>query len=279
MYKIRRVKAMITSIRNGGYCIAIVLVGLYSMKVFAAESPESTGTSGPIPPGYKLVWADEFNGDALDKSKWNHRGSGERRGGILSDENAFVDGKGSLRIETRKVGDQFSTGMISTQKTFLKKYGYFEARIKFPANPGQVAGFWLQSPCNSGESGPPDTCGTEIDAVVFFRGREGGHATNAVHWGGYHENHKKINHRVIFNDGGDWHTFGVLWTENECVYYRDGVETWRTSTSVSHVPEYIILSVVTGGRSDVLDHVELPDRLLVDYVRVYSAADGSPPKD
>ena len=270
---------MNASIRNSRYVVAVLFTVLCSTWAFADDSAETAATSGPVPPGYKLVWADEFDGDVLDKNKWTHRGSGERRGGILSDENAFVDGKGRLRIETRKVGDKYSTGMISTQKTFMIKYGYFEARIKFPVNPGQVAGFWLQSPCNTGESGPPDTCGTEIDVVVFYRGREGGHATNAVHWGGYHENHKKENHRVIFNDGGEWHTYGLLWTAKEYVYYRDGVEVWRTSTSVSHVPEYMILSVVTGGRSDVLDRVELPDRLMVDYVRVYSAADTSPGKD
>lgn len=270
---------MTTSIQRQGYFVVVLLMGLYSTTGFADSSGVVAANSESVPSGYKLIWADEFDGELLDKSKWTHRGSGQRRAGILSEDNSFVDGKGNLLIETRKVGDQFYTGMISTQRTLLTKYGYFEARIKFPVHPGQVAGFWLQSPCNSGESGPPDTCGTEIDVVVFYRGRQGGHATNAVHWGGYGKNHKKENHRVIFDDGGDWHTYGLLWTENEYIYFRDGIEVWRTSTSVSHVPEYMILSVVVGRRSDVLDHVELPDRLMVDYVRVYSAADADPPKD
>jgi beta-glucanase (GH16 family) len=112
--------------------------------------------------------------------------------------------------------------------------------------------------------------GLEIDVIVFFRGRLGGRATNGLHWGGYGENHKIKNYRELFDDAGEWHTFGLLWTDSGYTFYRDGKETWQTTESISHVPEYLILSTIVGQRSTALKRASLPDRFMVDYVRVYA---------
>ena len=230
------------------------------------------GMASPyVPEGYELVWSDEFDGTELDSSKWMHRAVGRRRrGGVISADASFLDGAGNLVIETSKVGDEFYSGMVSTQRSFLVKYGYFEARMKFPVHGGQNSGFWLQSPGNSGALDPPGVTGVEIDIIEFYRGRRGGHAANVLHWGGYGDNHKFEKNRDLFDDNGDWHTFGLLWTESGYTFYRNGQETWRTSQSVSHVAEYIILSTVIGQRTRALEKVSLPDRFLIDYVRVYA---------
>ena len=260
-----------------------VFIGIAGLACDLEHSSEAAPTGvakSTVPERYELVWSDEFDGKELDMSKWMHRGVGPRKGGVTRPESTSVDGEGHLVIATRKVGDEIHSGMISTQQSMRIKYGYFEARMKFPVHGGKTSAFWLQSPGNSGDSGPPESAGVEIDVVVFYRGRLGGRATNAIHWGGYGEGHETIRNRVIFNDGGDWHTFGVLWTEDGYTFYRDGEKTWETSQAVSHVPEYIILSTAIGRRPRSLERAKLPDRHMIDYVRVYAATDsGAGEKD
>lgn len=266
-----------------GILTLAVFIGIAGLAYELAGSPDVApvgAATSYVPERYELVWSDEFDGTELDRSKWTHRGVGPRRGGVISPESTYVDGDGHLIIATRRVGDEFHSGMVSTQRSFQIRYGYFEARVKFPVHGGQISSFWLQSPGNSGDSGPPESAGAEIDIVVFYRGRLGGRATSAVHWGGYGDGHQRLNNRVIFDDGGDWHTFGLLWTESGYTFYTDGEKTWETSQAVSHVPEYIILSTIIGQRSTALERVNLPDRHMIDFVRVYAAADsGAGEKD
>ncbi len=59
------------------------------------------------------------------------------------------------------------------------------------------------------------------------------------------------------------------WTPEHYVFYVDGKETWRTDNGVSHRPEYMILSLEVGEWAGDIANAKLPDRLYVDYVRVY----------
>lgn len=241
--------------------------------VFADGLPVESDSS--VPEAYELIWYDEFDGLHLDRRKWSHRGLGRRRGGIISADASYLDGEGHLVIETRKIGSEYHSGMISTQRSLHVKYGYFETRVKFPAHGGQNSGFWLQSRMNTGTDLAPASSGVEIDIVEFFRGRHGGVVGNTLHWGGYGENHKSMGNRTAFDDCGDWHIFGLHWTENEYTFFVDGRKTWRTSESISRVPQYLILSTVVGTRKDALERAVLPDRFIVDYVRVYKRS-GAP---
>ena len=67
-----------------------------------------------------------------------------------------------------------------------------------------------------------------------------------------------------------WHTFGLLWTFKEYVFYVDGKETWRTDAGgVCLLPQYMLLSAEVGKWAGDITEAKLPDRFLVDYVRVY----------
>jgi beta-glucanase (GH16 family) len=71
-----------------------------------------------------------------------------------------------------------------------------------------------------------------------------------------------------------FHTFGLLWTPEEYVFYVDGQETWRTQAGgVSQVPEYLLLSDEVGDWGGDIETAKLPDEFQVDYVRVYDLAD------
>ena len=78
-----------------------------------------------------------------------------------------------------------------------------------------------------------------------------------------------------------WHTFSVLWTEKEYIFYIDRKETWRTQQAISQRSQYIILSMEVGKWAGDISKATLPDSLYVDYVRVYQKAgtEQSPPDD
>jgi hypothetical protein len=53
------------------------------------------------------------------------------------------------------------------------------------------------------------------------------------------------------------------------VFYVDDKETWRTTTAVSNIDEYIILSLELTGWGGDPAKATLPDEVVYDYVRVY----------
>ena len=75
---------------------------------------------------------------------------------------------------------------------------------------------------------------------------------HTIHVNGYGDDHKATNSKYfevnkdIYNE---FNTYGVLWTENEYVFYINGYETWRTDFGVSQAPEFLWLSVEIAGES------------------------------
>jgi hypothetical protein len=84
---------------------------------------------------------------------------------------------------------------------------------------------------------------------------------------------------------GGWHTVGFQWTPLEYVFYVDGQETLRQTyrnVPMTNVPQKIWISSClrtpkTKGRRPFygrLEEAEFPDRLIVDYVRIYEEDTG-----
>lgn len=219
------------------------------------------------PPGYELVWADDFDGKELDPEKWTHRRLGPRRKAINQRENVSLDGKGNLVITTRKENGSYTTGMIGTQDTFLAQYGYFETRVKFQTQEGHWSAFWLQSPLIEIEQ-DPDIAGTEIDIFEYHR-RD--HLLNmALHWQGYKRQHQQIRHRSYDPGlGAGYHTFALLWTPDSYTFYVNHQLKWFTQLSVSQIPQYMILSLEVDRWAGDIQKAKLPDSILFDYVKVY----------
>ncbi len=226
----------------------------------------------PSPPGmkWKMVWHDEFEGPALDETKWNRLGDWKRRDGYWIKEDAYVNGKGSLVLRTRKEGERFTCGAVNTQRKFEHAYGLYVARCKLPTQPGHWPAFWLMCPGVS-TVGNEGRDGTEID-IVEVPWRDGTLTAN-LHWDGYGKAHRSSGTRfTVPGVMHGWHTFALLWTKEEYVFYVDDKETWRSSAGgVSQVPEYIKLTEEIGSWAGDIRKAELPDYFEVDYVRVYDA--------
>ena len=68
----------------------------------------------------------------------------------------------------------------------------------------------------------------------------------------------------------EFHVFSVEWTPEEYVFRVDGREYYRESQAVSHVPGYLVLSMLAADYElDDLGAGDLDDTAEVDWVQVY----------
>ena len=231
--------------------------------------------NGPPTTDYKLVWSDEFDGPTLDTAKWKHRYLGPRKDGVNDTSAIALDGAGHLLITCSRKDDKILTGMICTDSLFSAKYGYFEARVQFQTQEGWWPGFWLMGnrvgDPDRGKATIDDTerNGTEIDIFEYLRIR-GDQLQHALHWNGYGPNHKSVGHHPsAANLTSGFHTVGCEWTPERYVFYVDGMKSWETTSSISGVEEYIILSGEVSSWPGNIQRASLPDSVVFDYVRVW----------
>lgn len=228
---------------------------------------------------YKLVWEDDFNGPELDTLKWNVRGIGPRRIGYISEKAVEVE-DGYLKLYALREGDSILSGAVGTQKHFNPKYGYFECRAQMQSSYGVWAAFWLQSALIS-EGSDPAKYGTEIDIFEFFREVGKDTVQHALHWA-YGPEMKSVGPMNSYLEGLSigFHIFALEWTPEKYVFYIDGIKFHEQRQGISHIGEYIILSMELPGTMEQLENTVFPDVFTVDYVRVYqkeysSSAEGS----
>jgi len=251
--------------------VITVIVAIVGVTCASATDPNPRN-GGPPSADYELVWSDEFDGEKLDRTKWDYRGLGKRREAVNVTDTVRLDGEGNLVLTTRRAGDEIHTAMIGTQEKYETTFGYFECRVKLQRTHGHWSAFWLQSPTYGAKIGDLAASGAEIDIYECFESRNGWVAHN-VHWDGYGEHHKhagsgrkEVEHLL---DG--YHTFGLEWTPDEYVFYIDGRESWRTSKGVSLAREYIILSLEVGPKQAAIvrEDPDFEDSVWFDYVRVF----------
>jgi beta-glucanase (GH16 family) len=255
--------------------LTIVVFSLLALPAAAQQAEEKL----PAPPEgktWKLAWHDEFDGKELDRSKWETPPDGRRRDAWWMAKAVSVDGQGHLVISTLKEGDRYIDGCARTRGKYEHAFGYFTARIQLQKQPGHWSAFWLMGKgvFNVGNEGRD---GTEID--IMEKPRLDERVQQTLHWDGYGREHRSQG-KVVSAPGvmDGFHTFSLWWKPDEYVYYVDGKETWRTSAGgVCQVPLYIKLSDEVGRWGGDIAKAELPDRFLVDYVRVYDLVDAPGP--
>ncbi len=251
---------------------AIILAAAALAAGTSAETKQKT--AGPPAPGYALAWADEFDGRKLDTEKWGYRALGPRKGGVNVRDTVALDGAGRLVLTVRRSGDTYHAAMIGTQGKYETALGYFEVRVKLQKEIGHWSAFWLQTPAMGKHIGDPGRAGTEIDVFEYLR-KKGDVIQHTLHWDGYGKDHKhKAKIAKVPGIGTGWHTVGLLWTPEKYAFYVDGRKTGETTAAVSRRSQYLILSCEVGKWAGDIAKADLPDRLLVDYVRVYKKKDG-----
>lgn len=216
-----------------------------------------------------LLWSDEFNdGTELDVTKWDAM-KGNRKDGYMDPEDAYLDGQGNLVMRIRKVGGESRAhhGFIRTRRLYEQRYGYFECRCIMPKEVGFWPAFWLlDGGMTEGGSG------AEVDIMEYpFRN---GKIQPVVHWNGYSNGIKDACPQEVQIPGSieDYHTFGLLWTEDKYIWYIDREPVFESTVHVSDWEAYIKLTIEVGAwaQGDI-SQATLPDYWLVDYVRVWDA--------
>ena len=258
-----------------------LLIACFALSTCAASQTDQAAANEFLPPlpdgkSWQLAWSDEFDGKAVDQAKWELLGDMKRRDGYWVKEDAYTDGEGHLILRTKKDGDRYTCGSVRTRGKFEHRYGYWVCRCKFPKQQGHWPAFWLHAD-SVGKIGDGGRDGTEID--IMEKPWLDDRTTQNLHWDGYGKEHQSQGTKFTvpgLSDG--WHTFGLLWTPEEYVFFVDGKETWRSSAGgVSQVPQYAKLTEEIGTWAGDIKQAALPDYFVVDYVRVYDPVDGARP--
>ena len=244
----------------------------------------------------RLLWSDEFDGKVLDRSKWSFDTSRNKQGWYNGElqyyaaarpENSRVD-DGELIIEARKDpaplrrlpdwgGEQYSSAKITTKGKFAFRYGFVEVRAKLPCAKGTWPAIWMMP---AGHYPWPE--GGEIDIM-----EQVGSQPHVVH-ATLHT--KLFNHAIHTGRGAEYpvptsceafHRYQLSWTPaaitigvDDHAYMRvrndqpGGAGAWP----FDH-PFYLILNLAMGGNwaaAKGMDDAALPQRMEIDYVRVWS---------
>lgn len=248
----------------------------------------------PAPSHWKLCWSDEFNGpdgSPPDPKKWSLEVGGDGFGNHELEYytarpcNAFVEG-GNLVIQALRepytgadgVKRDYTSARLNTFEKFSHTYGRMEARIKIPKGQGMWPAFWMLG-ADIGKTGWPQ-CG-EIDIMENI-GNEPSTVHGTVHGPGY-SGGNGIGKPYQLPDNGkfadDFHVYAVEWKPDNIRFYVDD-HLYHDVTPKNLPPDKkwaynhpfsLLLNVAVGGDwpgpPDAT--TEFPQRMLVDYVRVY----------
>ena len=232
--------------------------------------------------GYELVFCDEFEGNELDTGAWHHRAVGARRGGFNAESQASVaDGVLTLTAQYREDGEfgaGWYAGMIALNQLYT--HGYFEIKCKCASGGGFWSAFWLQSgnsyDHNASRGG---VGGAEVDIfeAMSYDEKIPSHrsaVSSNIHCNGGDNDPENIDSKHLGTFRGNdiydtYNTYGLEWTEDEYIFYINGVETTRSSFSkgVSQTPEEVIVSLEIPDEFPFgQDHTAA---MVVDYVKIW----------
>ena len=232
------------------------------------------------------VWNDEFDGDAVDRSKWyvyNTHNRGDTEPVFFRDHpnNVYVS-NGDLVIVSRKEnysGFPMTGAYLTTEGHFYMSYGKVEMRAKLPTGYWIWPALWMM-----GVNGTWPQCG-EIDIMELVGGdKEDSKLYGTLHWtsdysdGGY----EFVKGVEIYNKnnvslGDAYHTYGLEWEQNQLRIYFDGMQYVSMNLNTDSMrwgygdnPHYLILntSIRGPGNNEIYENTADTSEYYIDYVRV-----------
>lgn len=253
---------------------------------------------------YSLVWADEFNGVALNTADWSYDigtgcpslcGWGNSELQYYRSQNVAVAG-GNLVITAKAEsfsGASYTSGRIKTKgkRSFL--YGRIEMRAKLPTGGGIWPAFWMlpEADVYGGWA-----ASGEIDIM------EAANATTSVggtiHYGGTYPANTSSGGSYALggaNFASAFHVYAIEWEPDAIRWYVDGVlyftrtsAQWYSSGAPGNPRApfdqafHILLNTAVGGNytgctTPGCVTATFPQQYLVDYVRVYADIVNAPP--
>ncbi|WP_378949789.1 family 16 glycosylhydrolase [Mesorhizobium sp. ANAO-SY3R2] len=276
---------------------AAVLTGLAcAAGAGGLPTSEAAANSPPYLLGgdWVRVFSDEFDGSALDRSKWttcywwddggctnlanNELQWYQRRNVSVADGNLRLTALPETVIGHEGKTFAYTSGMVTSGRLyaqragadrFAARQGYFEIRAKIPRGKGLWPAFWLLP---STQDARP-----EIDIMEVI-----GNAPDVLEMHLHYTDEKGQKQSVGSNIrtvdlSADWHVYGLEWRPDAVIWYLDGKEAWRyqNAPGIPNEPMYLLLNLAVGGDWPGApdDKTVFPAEFLVDYVRVWQRGD------
>ncbi len=242
---------------------------------------------------YEIVFRDEFDYEGPpDPQKWGYDVGGDGWGNgelqfYTDSGNAWADGK-HLIIEARaerREGAAYTSARLVTRGLVSFCEGIIEIRARVPTGRGTWSAIWLLPEdkryggwLHSGEIDLMEHVG--FDPGVIYASLHT-LANNSVQG-------NPITRRYELADRGEgFHIYVLEWTEDLLIVYIDNVELFRYrrpraadgegwKTWPFDLPFYLLFNVAVGGSwggAEGVDETSFPQRMAVDYVRVYQRTD------
>ncbi len=198
--------------------------------------------------GWTLLWRDEFDGPALDRSKWDldigngffdYRGHQWVPGWGNEELQYYTDSAANIQVADSLLtiravkeslhGCGYTSARIKSRRRdgaplFNKLYGRFEFRAKVPWGKGLWPALWLL-PQDDRYGGW--AASGEID-VMEIAGEKPHEVLNSIHYGSTYPKRTLHTHVHTLPDDStvaDWHVYAVEWEPGEIRFFVDEVHT------------------------------------------------------
>ena len=228
-------------------------------KVSKPRTAPKTTTPAKRIPGWKLVWADEFDGTEIDRGKWdfdlgngfydykNHAwiaGWGNEELQYYTDAPANASVQDSLltirALKEAIHGCGYTSARLKTRRRdgtplFTQLYGRVEIRAQVPWGKGLWPALWMLP--QEDKYGGWAASG-EIDLMEIV-GEKPHEVLNSIHFGSTYPKRTLITTVHALPAGSsvsDWHNYAVEWDPGEIRFYVDDIQTcsynhwWSCST-------------------------------------------------
>ena len=244
--------------------------------------------------GYSLVWSDEFLGTELNSDNWTHEfgngcpslcGWGNSELQYYRSRNTTV-ANGHLTIEAKKEANdapvdagRYTSSRIKTQGKQFFKYGRIDIRAKIPRGNGLWPALWMLGESISSVSWPRSG---EIDIMEMIGGQNST-TLGTAHW--YNENwdipgHQYTGGSTSLSSGelaDEFHVYSIIWDATSIEWYLDDATSpffvlYTTPSFMSEFREdfFFLFNIAVGGTlGGSVDNSNLPQTMVVDYVRVF----------
>ncbi|MFK7997588.1 MAG: family 16 glycosylhydrolase, partial [Granulosicoccus sp.] len=278
-------------------CAIGLLTAIQMIAVPGANAnPQTCKSYGPPNNAYykwKAVWGDEFNSNWLNTNTWYPyerednqpdpdgaiNANGQKifhTNGWFSPDNVTVGG-GFLEIQSRTngtnapKGKKYSGGWIQSRDKFNK--GYFEACVKVQWNDDRAptwSTFWLWEKKSDGSA-------NEFDIMEWVGNHWPKYPTQSHHGPRKQfkfttQDNPPAQSSLHTRQAQSWHTWGMLWKNDEITFYLDGVKQFSSHRPGAANWDYLpIIFSSSPVQKKLLPGYESPQlpRFIVDFVRVY----------
>lgn len=241
-----------------------ILCAVLSARGGLAECADPSGGTSAPKSTRRIVWSDEFEGNAIDRAKWGFRASMSSTDCLYANDARTHEVRDSmLFLHVRPSPDPTKRCLlpmgIATHETMAFKYGYLEMRARVPFRHGAWPSFWMQSTprlrkCRWMSEVDIFENFSSVDSIVanLHKWHFGAKAENAhvmlpgdekglAPWRTHRfANPEKLNE--------EFHTYGLEWTPATMTFFVDGIRFAHVPIDEAHdySPDNPLVSGMAG---------------------------------